>query len=112
MAKLQTFYDVRTTDDEKHIVPPQIIVKEDKSKFVLDGITDRIFLIVTNDQLNETGNMYLSLPMIVYGLLKVDGPSFDKSYVSFMHISDDVSVSKELDSLSEEARRCVFSKND
>ena len=79
-----------------------------KKEFVLERITDRLFIIVTQDQFDETGSMYLSFPMIVHGFLKVAGTSFDKSSTGYMHISDDVSASKELDSLSKKARECVF----
>ena len=149
VAKLQTFYGIWTTDDErhgsikayastkdlaedelknhrdfwnsnpptpdeKHIIPLQMIVDADETKkkeFVLERVTDRIFIIVTKDQFNETVSMYCSLPMIVHGLLKVEGTSFDKSYISYMHISDEVSVSKQFDSLAEKARAYVFPQN-
>ena len=101
--------------DEKHIIPLQMIVEDDearkkeKKEFVLERITDRIFIIVTKDQFDETGSMYLGSPMTVHGLLKVEGTSFEKSFIRYMHISDD--VSEKLDSLSEKAREYVFPQN-
>ena len=81
-------------------------------KFTLDRIMDRVFIIVSKEQLNESGGMYRSLPITVYGFLKVEGTSLKKSHTSYSHISDDVSLSKELDSLSSEAIESVFPQND
>ena len=77
-----------------------------KKEFVLERISDRICIIATKDQFNESGCMWKEFPMIIHGFIKVEGTSFEKSFASYMHISDEASV--ELEKLSSMAREIVF----
>lgn len=86
--------------------------QQEKKEFCLDWLSDRIFIIVSKDQFDKTGSIYLHFPMTVYGFLNVEGTSFDKSFTSQKYIADELLGSKELDLLSEEARERVFPQND
>ena len=66
-----------------------------------------MFLIVHKDDLTSVGTAFKQLPMVVYGLLDVSGDSYEKSFVSYSHISDKVTP-KELEEISELAKLRVW----
>ena len=101
---------IKDEDSEQHIVPMKMITGEDnndKKEFILEQISDRIFLIATKEQFDESGSAWLKFPMTIHGFLKVEGQSFKKSFVSTMHISDDV-LPSDIEALSIKARESVL----
>lgn len=74
-------------------------------KFTLFRIDDwsDIFLVIKED--NE------ELPLVVYGMLKVEGKSYEKSFVAYNSISDELQASGELPKLEEQAM-CRYFKKD
>lgn len=74
-------------------------------KFTLFRIDDwsDIFLVIKED--NE------KLPLVVYGMLKVEGKSYEKSFVAHTSISDELQASGELPKLREQAM-CRYFKKD
>lgn len=72
---------------------------------IKDGLN--IFLIVHKDDLTSRGKAFKKLPMVVYGLLDVSGDCYEKSFVSYSHISNEVTP-KELKEISELAKLIVW----
>lgn len=104
------------TPDNKHIVPMNMIVADNSDEsvntqkdieFRLECIADRTYLIVTEDQFEN--DCYKEFPMIVHGILRVDGRCVERASVGFIHVSDE--AFKQLDSLMEKAKNRFFKIN-
>jgi len=66
-------------------------------KFTLFRIDDwsNIFLVIKQDS--------EELPLVVYGMLKVEGKIYKEAFVSLNSISDELQISKELPKLEDQA---------
>lgn len=65
-----------------------------------------IFAIVCKEDLIPGGNAFKKLPITTYGFLKVSGNSYENSFVSYLHIADEVSPeeNKQLTELAKSKR--------
>lgn len=74
-------------------------------KFTLFRIDDwsNIFLIIKEDN--------KELPLVVYGMLKVEGKSYKKAICSLNSISDELMGTEELQELQEQAICIYFNKD-
>ena len=78
----------------------------DQKEFILYRINKtrgRGFLIVTKDQLDESGTMWLKSPATVYGFIFIHGDSYDGPYIETDNVSDEVS--------SEFERLCLLAQD-
>ena len=78
--------------------------------FKVTAVRDRIFIIVHKDSMS--GMFFNETPIVVYGFIAVIGEDYNSSYTSYANIADEVSSSKELDKLAEEAKKEYFGKSD
>lgn len=74
--------------------------------FKLEPIDNNIFMVIKRDSL-VNGEIYKKLPIEVYGFIRVNIFKNRILNISTMNISEELTVSSELPSLEEEAKKIV-----